>query len=50
MRWTRPLPLAQALELLTQAMFGPLGIAHSGPTRSTLFEDDNYAAARNPTA
>ena len=36
-----------APELLTRAMFAPLGMARSGPTRATLFEDDNHAAAHN---
>ena len=34
-------------ELLTSAMFGPVGMTRSGPTRSVLFGDANQAAAHN---
>ncbi|HEX3348557.1 MAG TPA: serine hydrolase [Acetobacteraceae bacterium] len=34
-------------DLLATAIFRPLGMVRSGPTRATLFEDDNHAAAHN---
>ncbi len=34
-------------QLLSAAILRPLGMARSGPVRSVLFEDDNYASGHN---